>query len=1251
MLSLLAIMLLTGAAAAQTTSCGIVITGSFDSECVYNFKGMQPDEYPQLMVACKQSTVTYTATADAGITVVTWLWYVDGDVSHSASGDQLIVNWSGNEGGMVAASAVTSDGDTCTAASYVKLIEIPAIAATTIPAYMVMPDGSKVIRVCEGATVEFIDCSSAGQSDIAGYNWFSHQHDSSSLSSFLIENVTMNDVVTHRVYNNCGCYDEESFIVEVIHGEVLQLDCYGTVCKGAEVKYKALNPECDEYHWYVDGGTLLDGQGTSAPTVQWDHPHEGYGVLGLDGVLCGEGVCPTLMSRRIPVIHDSITVDGPTVLCVGEAAVYTLPLFGSTRYEWTVTPATGINTDMVTEANRFIIVAEQAGTYTIQANYRCDFLDCGPYMSKPLTVIVKPQLEIAGNDQICLSNACDLHTVPAETVTWSVFDLGNNNALVPLAVVNPSTTLQATLPHKGEYLVTANHVDYCGSASFVLHVGDVPAPTAADLDPGNKHTTCVGPGYGIVLRGTPSNPNYDLVWEPVCSTATPQQASGNQVTVHFPVEACDVRVYNYDRIQGCFSSGYYTHTVSELEPEPLTLPSNITACPGTNIVWGSANVPDQRGEGMLYEWSIEPDKQYCASVQGGHMSNAVSFTVNTPATLPETFYMKLDRSYCGGYGQPQYINITVTDALSATVSIAGPDSVCVGTAATYTGGGGTDASHYHWTIEGGDHDGNPVSHTFNYEGFRDVILKYNPYTYCTNGNYLSADSRTVRVLAGPLVEGIVYNSGATPPYMSLSPTLDPTDYTFAWYYSSIPDFEPLHPVIPIGTGSTLSYMGDGYYRCVVTDRHTGCSTTVTTDLTCASMTLTHGDYDPCTHSVTLTSPYSSQPVIWRVTNGNAILETSGYNNRQCTVTAESIGYITVEAKTGMLQCYKGIYSFLVDFIPDFTFTKKCGQVVIHNNSRYLEPGLIRLKVDEHPGVHDIYMPASQQETYYPSTPIISGSKNYTFSFYSFSGNVTPCGEWPVEIKRVSRTVAVGSANPGTPYDKTCDNTPIELTAYLSSPASSVLRCEWDFDDGSSLEATGASVYHTFGYDPYYYNTYHLNVIVTDEYGCSHTANNVLTIESHNTDINGIVEQVPPIVCPGSLSTMRFSLSTPSNYYWRSRTESPIGTPGAQIFQPTQPEDYIAYVTNSNYCKHEASAFANFKDKPEAKIIAERSTYCKDNEMKLFGETQSSYPLSYQWNITSQTTPNITTTAYGGGTGTMSVTLTVTNNSSDRKSVV
>ena len=98
MLSLLAIMLLAGAAAAQTTSCGIVITGSFDSECVYNFKGMQPDEYPQLTVACKQSTVTYTATADAGITVVTWLWYVDGDVSHSASGDQLIVNWSGNEG-------------------------------------------------------------------------------------------------------------------------------------------------------------------------------------------------------------------------------------------------------------------------------------------------------------------------------------------------------------------------------------------------------------------------------------------------------------------------------------------------------------------------------------------------------------------------------------------------------------------------------------------------------------------------------------------------------------------------------------------------------------------------------------------------------------------------------------------------------------------------------------------------------------------------------------------------------------------------------------------------------------------------------------------------------------------------------------------------------------------------------------------------------------------------------------------------
>ena len=102
-------------------------------------------------------------------------------------------------------------------------------------------------------------------------------------------------------------------------------------------------------------------------------------------------------------------------------------------------------------------------------------------------------------------------------------------------------------------------------------------------------------------------------------------------------------MYNYDRVLQCQSSNYYIHQVSEFVPLPLNIDDTITVCPGTIIVWGDDKVPDQSGEGMLYEWSIQDNKQYCASVQGSHFMNSVTLAGNVIST-PTTFYVKLRRT-------------------------------------------------------------------------------------------------------------------------------------------------------------------------------------------------------------------------------------------------------------------------------------------------------------------------------------------------------------------------------------------------------------------------------------------------------------------------------------------------------------------------------------------------------------------------------------------------------------------------------
>ena len=639
--------------------CDIVITGSFDSECVYDYKDAITDEYPDLMIACKQSIVTYTAwTTTGSATVTSCTWEVYGDVTHSASGNQVTVTWGDDDWGVVVVTVTTTAGDTCTESSRVRLIDKPTASSVTVPAYTVLPNGRKVVRVCEGGTVQFIDQSASAGSDLAGHHWECKQRSPSSTPNYTIENVTMNDFVQHRVYNNCGCYDEEEIEIEVVTGVPLELECYGAVCEDAIVEYHVVSPACHTYQWYVEGGTLIDGRGTDRPVVQWDHAEGGYGVIGLDGVLCDDQACPTLTSLTVPVIQDSLAIEGPSEACLGEAVVYRLPLLGSTKYSWSITPTTGVDTSMKTSGNELRLVFNQPGVYELRCSYRCDFLDCGPYAAQPLTIRVKPVLSIAGDDHICLTNACHLATAPAVAADWTVYDLGAGNQVA--ATATGSSTFVHTFSDTGRYLVTAVHDSFCGPATFVLTVNDVPAaPTAGDLAPGNRHVAC--PWQGVTLRGTPAEPRYSLVWMPVDTTALPRQHSGDSVAVSYQGAVCDVRVYHYDRQQQCLSTGYYVHQMAPLVPAPLNIPTHLTVCPGSLLVWGSDNVPDQSADGMLYEWKIQPDRQSCASVQGSHLTPGIALAVNNIPT-PATFYVELVRSFCGG-SVSDYIYLHVVDTL------------------------------------------------------------------------------------------------------------------------------------------------------------------------------------------------------------------------------------------------------------------------------------------------------------------------------------------------------------------------------------------------------------------------------------------------------------------------------------------------------------------------------------------------------------------------------------------------------------
>lgn len=1237
------------ASASAQSPCGVVITGDFDSECLYDFKAEYIDEYPDLMIACKHSTVNYAAYAYTGTATVTeYIWEVFGDVSHSTSTSHCTVHWSDGEWGMVVVSIVTSDGDTCTESRHVKLIDNPTVGTVTIPAYTVQPDGSKVVYVCRGMSVTFIDQSDPGNSDIAGIHWGCSNAlaQPSSTPTYTIENVFMSSEVTHRVYNNCGCYDEEKITIEMLYGEILELDCYGTVCEGDVVEYRATSPICQDYQWYVEGGTLIAGQGTDNPVVQWDHPVDGYGVIGLDGHLCDNLACPALMRKMVHVIQDNLAIDGQTNVCVGEAVLFSLPLFGSTEYTWSIAPTTGISSYTATNANEVRIVFNQAGTYTLSCTYRCDFLECGPYNAEDLTIIVNPKFSITGNNRICLANACDLQTSPSVSATWTVYDLGNSNT--PVGTPATGTAFSRTFSHAGRYLVTAESSGWCGPATFVLEVKDVPpAPTAADLNPTNRHTAC--PFLGIALNGTPSDPNYNLVWEPTSVTASPQLFTGDSVTVSYQADVCGIRVYNYDVVMQCQSTDFYLHQVTELAVEPLNLPPTITACPGSIIDWTSGKVPDQRSESMLYEWSIEPNKQYCASVQGSHFNPGISLMVNEIS--PTSFYVELKRRYCGGVADTMiYINV-LTD-IPESLTIAGPDQVCVGSSATYTGSGGTPAT-YQWETAGTHRTGNPVSQIFPSEGYSAVTLCSTPFTYCTNASYYNCTTKTVLVNPLPTVYDIVKN-GTT---LSLLPAgMASPGYSFWWTYRATEQSMEM----PLGFNATATYSSPGTYSCTVTDNSTGCSRTINKILpeeSCDSMTLA-ASYNACTRTLTLVSPQYSSTVYWQVTGGNHSIVLSGTNNRQADITFEDIGTYSVSAHLGMMHCYKGTYIKTVDFIPDFEFQQACGSINIVNHSRYLAPGstvYMTVTNTNNSSVDVVSVPVSQEEyTYTPSVAIPNGTGTYTchFELTGYGSNtISPsCNLGGLTVSMLptpsGNPVTITSSNTSLP-NNTCDNTPMELTATLNVPGVSFASATWNFGDGSGYNTTDNTLFHTYS-EP---GSYFLTVSVTDNLGCPWSSSAPFVISSHTNSLyGGLIHTNDPVTCPFfNARDLEFTGHSSTNSYkwWRHKAPTPL-TPGYP-YPAYQSDDYFTYVINNNYCQAEATKFIKFKNAPTARIHTESLNCCVYDRVMLYGEAgPGNSNVTYAWSVTgpsptSSTDPTVDNFSFiPSAAGTYTVTLTVTN---------
>jgi len=1162
------ILLLLPAISLAQSGCELHISPDFASDCVLTSyhnedDSLHSEDLGDCLLACNGNTVSYTAVCDSA---VSYMWNIMGAATYSFSNQNrtAVVTWGDGETGQVVVTVVTSEGNTCTAETCVRLIKSPQIGVATVPAYYINDNGELIIETCRGETIELTDMSYAGETPLTGYLWNTPMGDFSTPACAITLPQSDEFTIEHEVQNECGCKASESIKVRVVEPADLQLSCYGTVCEGSTADYFLESPDCSQYIWHVEGGVYKLGGSPRNIIVHWGAPASGYGVITVDGNFCD--ACNAQISVKIPVISDNTEIDGPDVVCIGDIQKFELPLWGATDYQWSTSTTDGIQLLQTESPNKTLARFTSPGIYSIFAAYECKAIECGPFRSAK-KIIVKDTLRIvSNNDNLCIGGEGIYTANSGEIVSWKI--LGQNGQVLCSATTD---TLAYTFTDAGKYKIVASGADYCNEAEFWVGVLDNPPALTATEGP---HEAC--PNSAILLSGTPTHPRYYLEWTPVCSLANTEE--GNTVTIHFNEGVCDVAVCQVDNEYGCRSAAYI-HEVDTFQLLPHGLPAITHVCPGEDTYF---EVPDQ-SDNVLYEWKMEPVPAATAienyhlpyvTIRANHLTDSSSFTVK----------VFLERKICGlSLPKRDTVFLSVNNLPPPTVHF--PDTICQGDVAYLSADNLPKPGSCIWNFSDLTSSGTHIHRTFQTPGPHPFTFIYQPASECAPYTFTG----TVYVAATPQV-GITVNIGGD----TLSVPLQ-ADVTYVWYHDG--DSVNNTNICPIN--------GSGEYRCRVTSTqppycsasdHYNTSSPPPSD---HCMGITFGDVvTSCNTAVVKAIDPPNANFSWSVSNaqGNCFPTQS---QDSTTAVFYHAGHHQVSAYANVDgQCYKGAKNVVINREPKVKLTYDCDsdRIVVNDLSVYLD-SVIPNRTIMLNGSFYASFPSPNLVTYIPT-------EGLPFGIYTVTMTMTDQGCVCTDSIHYVKRAVIGAIGF---YTKPCEGRPIQMHA---AGVTGEFPWLWNYGDGSyAINGTG---YHTFVARAFPYD---VTVTVKNSLGCGTSLSKDIFI--HSNTLTGSLITIGTEVCPGTARTIEYSqiMTNQTLYHWF--LENDYLYPSEIILNNPQNTVYatgnykVKVEDNETGCELECMRNVAFLTAPTANITG-KTEYCLGDEVKLNGN--SGVTNTYAWNI-------------------------------------
>lgn len=1199
-----------------------MIVSDFDSDCIDEVPKEHQEPRPPSFdceTVCEDSPVNYTTNFVAGNS---YQWTVIGAYNSisGATTNSATVTWGSPGQAYVVVTETTPAGCTQTDTVCIEIVPKPQskfkVDIGNSSLYSSDPV-SATVDICVGGTVCFDDLSSGATS----WFWdFGNGNTSMQQNPCETFNTPGGYTVMQVVENNCHCTDTTYIRVLVNQEEGPEIVCQNTICNNGTFIYDAILPTpCTGgfYDWSIsNNGTIVSINGTGTTVgpqnasgfnstsieINW-----GSGPIGVISLRVGgcPGVCDRVTTVNIPIIPNTLDIEGDDVVCAGEFGNYQVPCFPGTVYTWKVNGATQTGNE-----HDFSYQFNSPGTYTITVDYTNSFLSCSG-SSNPFTVTVLNPFSISGNDKVCEGSSITFSGPGSSQLNWQVKNQGGT------VVASGGTSSSFTVPSipplaPGSYTVIAEDVssprDYCND--YAIHgftvIAKPPAPTVIN----GPDEVCVG--EVSIYTASPTSSDYYLEWE-VNNGGSVTTSNGNSVSVTWNTGVKSITLYHVSKISDCKSSGYVLN-ITDKTPPPIAITGPTPVCANTDA--GSPEVYSTTASLDGYIWSIAPAN--AGSVVGGQGTNTIDVIWNnyngnadvtlTPTVCTTTFP---DVTYT--------VNVT-----SPVMSISGTSNVCQNStgswSTSFTPAGAPGA--YTWTVQ------NVVTGaTVTLPG----TGSGNSYTFPNSGSFIV--SATVTNCG--IVHTVTQNVTVDPvPVANLTFTGDINcidnnsvnfyvsvqgagSYSYEWFQS----------------GTSLGFLGNshtigfnpadaGNYWVEITNNITGCRsvTNIVRVVVCGppvictpnggsvsfNYAVSNSAPSPGCNVVGFNGTVSGPPpsgIRWYWNNtviGTGLTPTYAFP-------ASGVYPVTMVASYGSGIC-NNTYTIdvVVPVISDFELNISCAGNVFNvdliNTSDVVHGPLSSFNHSW--TVYDVTaattLGTSTSQDYLSVPGLVEGhvievtlteSLNYTWGGQTINALCTYVNTFTMPFKADADFSFM-------PTGPTCEGLPIEFTDLSTG---NIVGWSWDFGDGSGiLTQNTVRTYAGGGINS-------VELTVTDEFGC--TSDYTDNVDIRDNNISGTIGVSPVMpMCPGTTATLAFTNTTspysgPYNYSW-----SDLST-GISTTASVTSTHYLA-VTDSYGCAESFGPETVEVVEIPLAVINGEDEYCVGDEINLVCNYGSSY--TYEW---------------------------------------